>query len=536
MINTQLKKSKMMKYSRYIALCGCALMMFSSCDSFLDKLPDDRAEVNSDNKVTNLLVSAYPTASNIMINEMSTDNVTDNGTRYSTGLLKEELYRFNDVTNEGNDSPRSVWNGFYNAVATANQALAAIDEMGDPASLQAQKAEARLCRAYSMFQLATTFCMAWNPEKADEYLGLPYPKKPGSGVNDAYERGTLRELYANINEDIEAALPHINDDIYSNPKYHFNLKAAYAFAARFNLYYMNYDKCIQYANMVLGSVPTSVMRNFEPYTIFGREDIGNRYVMSSEAANLLLIPAYSTVGYDLTGVGDRRFGHSSAISSYETFWVSMPWGGGSSNNTLYYSTMIYGQEYSVAFPKIELFVEWVDKVLQTGYFHIVDPVFTGDETLLCRAEAYALKGGEDNLAKAVTDMNVWVTTHCKEKEGPTRRPVLTVDNVNSFIEALDPAPALPDGNRDRSLRKVLHPQGFTVAKGVQENVIVFLLHMRRLETIFQGLRFMDIKRYGIEHSHILAGEDAITFTAGDLRGAVQLPADVINAGLEANPR
>lgn len=60
--------------------------------------------------------------------------------------------------------------------------------------------------------------------------------------------------------------------------------------------------------------------------------------------------------------------------------------------------------------------------------------------------------------------------------------------------------------------------------------------MRRLETYWQGLRFLDIKRYGIEFSHNLDGDDPIAFKAGDLRGAIQLPADVIAAGLSANPR
>lgn len=524
-----------MKKIKYIALSALAVLSLTSCDSFLDKLPDDRAEVNTNEKITNLLVSAYPTSSNIILNEMSTDNVADNGSQYSTNLLKEELYRFKDVTDEGNDSPRHVWNGFYSAIATANQAIESINEMGNPASLKAQLAEAKLCRAYAMFQLATTFCMAWNPEKADEYLGLPYPKETGNAVNNM-PRGTLRELYENINDDIEAALPDVSDDIYSVPKYHFNLKAAYAFATRFNLYYMNYDKVIQYANIVLGTAPKSVMRNFEPYTQFGRNDIGNRYIMSSESANLLLIPAYSLAGRAIAGGTYTRFDHNQAIASYETFWVKMPWGTGSSNNTIYYANMLYGNNQCVAFPKIEEFFEYTDKVNGSGYVHIVDPVFTGDETLLCRAEAYALKGGADNLAKAVEDMNLWITTHCKASEGSTQRPVLTVQNINDFIGELDPAPAVPDGNRDRSMRKVLHPQGFTVAEGEQENVIVFLLHMRRLETIFQGIRFMDIKRYGIEHSHLIAGEDAATFTAGDKRGAIQLPSDVINAGLEANPR
>lgn len=523
----------MMKYSRYMALCVLALATLSSCDNFLDELPDDRAEVNNTEKVTNLLVSAYPQVSNALINEISSDNITDNGKQYSTNQLKEEIYRFQDITDESTDSPRQIWNGFYTAVATANQALESIEELGDPVTLQAQKAEAKLCRAYSMFQLATTFCMAWNPEKADEYLGLPYPTKPNESTD---ERGTLRQLYAAIDKDIEEALPYVSDDIYSTPKYHFNLKAAYAFAARFNLYYMNYDKCIQYADMVLGNAPTTVMRNFEPYTAFGYADIGNRYIMTSEAANLMLIPAYSLAGRSIAGGSYVRFDHSNSMAYYETFWPDMPWGSGSTNTTLYYSNMLYGPNQYVAFPKLVEFFEYTDKVIGTGYAHIVDAVFTGDETLLCRAEAYALKGGTDNLRKTVADLNIWVTTHCRESKGTATRPVLTISSINNFIEGLDYAPVLPDGNRDRSIRKKFNPQGFTVTEGEQENILVFLLQLRRLETIYQGMRFMDIKRYGIEHSHLLSGEDAITFTAGDLRGAIQLPNDVITAGLEANPR
>ena len=65
--------------------------------------------------------------------------------------------------------------------------------------------------------------------------------------------------------------------------------------------------------------------------------------------------------------------------------------------------------------------------------------------------------------------------------------------------------------------------------------------MRRLETMYQGLRFIDLKRYGISYTHLLKGEEQIIFNPessdyADPRGAIQLPADVIKAGLPANPR
>src|SRR3712207_7105226 len=108
-----------------------------------------------------------------------------------------------------------------------------------------------------MFRLSNAFCMAYDSTKAKTYLRLPYPKVSGVSVN---ERGTLSELYANINADIEAALPNVSDSHLKTPKYHFNRRAAYAFAARFNLYYHNYDKAIKYATEAIGADPSSMLR------------------------------------------------------------------------------------------------------------------------------------------------------------------------------------------------------------------------------------------------------------------------------------
>ena len=150
----------MKKYIGYIALCGWALLSLTSCDSFLDKLPDDRAEIDDEGKVVSLLVSAYPTVNNVLITEMSSDNMTDNGKSWSYSPLQDQLYRFKDVDDEGNDSPRSVWQGYYGAIATCNEALQDIALLPETATLKAAKAEALLCRAYSMFMLANTGCMA----------------------------------------------------------------------------------------------------------------------------------------------------------------------------------------------------------------------------------------------------------------------------------------------------------------------------------------------------------------------------------------
>lgn len=69
-----------------------------------------------------------------------------------------------------------------------------------------------------------------------------------------------------------------------------------------------------------------------------------------------------------------------------------------------------------------------------------------------------------------------------------------------------------------------------------EHNIQMILQMRRITMIYHGIRFQDLKRYGIEFCHFIDGEDPIVFKAGDLRGAIQIPDDVINDGVKPNPR
>ena len=542
--NIYLKKSGSVCCGIAVALTAATAL--TSCNDYLDELPDDRAELNTEDKITQLLVSAYPSVTNNLIHEMMSDNVDDNGRSYSSPVMCEELYRLQDPTEETDDTPYDVWEGYYHSVAVCNQALEAIEEMGTPESLLGDKAEAQLIRAYSMFQLANTFCMSWNPAKADEYIGLPYPLRPEQNVNTKYERGTLRQLYAAIDKDIEEALPNIGlaNANYKVPKYHFNTRAAYAFAARFNLYYMQYDKAVKYATEVLGTDPTAVMRNYAPYEDLGRQDFGNRWIRSDEDANLLLINSYTrSCRYLVSSYSNSRFNHNSTMASYETFWVEGPWGNGSSANSIIYANKLYGTNQCVAYPSYDEQFEYTDKLAGIGYAHAVDPVFTGDMLILERAEAYALQG---KLAEAVADMNTWMSTHCKDKVetqddgteavvGPAPA-VQTVASISAFVNGLDYAKRNPATWRERSLRKRMHPQGFTVETGDMENVLQLLLHMKRIENQPHGLRFNDLKRYGIEFTHAVRGEDPVIFIAGDLRGAVQLPNTVITAGLPGNER
>ena len=109
---------------------------------------------------------------------------------------------------------------------------------------------------------------------------------------------------------------------------------------------------------------------------------------------------------------------------------------------------------------------------------------------------------------------------------------LTREAVNNFYSGI--AYYTPT---EPTAKKELHPD-FTVEAGEQENFIQCILHMRRILTVHEGLRWFDVKRYGIKIYRRTNENNIITVTdelpAGDARRAIQLPQDVINAGLEAN--
>lgn len=522
------------KSMKKLIICGMVLMTslaFTSCDSFLDTLPDNRAEVNNETKITNLLVSAYPQSYPVVLWEMSSDNVMDNGSMYGVeNKATEDAYLWKEITYTATDSPQSLWNHCYMSIAAANQALQAIEELGGGERLNPQKGEALMCRAFAHFILANTFCEAYNPNTADSKLGIPYATKLEDEVAPQYSRGTLAETYQNIEKDLQQALPLIDDNLYKVSKYHFNKKAAYAFAARFYLFYVqqdksNYDKVITYANAVLGSDPTKMVRNYE--NELGMYDnpsnLADAYINAKTSANLMLQSIYSNwpTIYGPTIV-NQRYGMAREICEGETLWAPGVWG--SATNLFYES--LNGMTQKLSFPKYGSYMEYTDKQNGVGYMHTVIDVFTAEETLLCRAEAEIMKGTA-YYEQAAADLNVWVKAHAaspeKVSEYTWRQYVNYYTNLNYSSEST------------RTPKKKLNHPLFTL-DSYQENFIHALLHIRRMECIHSGMRWLDVKRWGIEITHNREGQSSDQLTKNDLRRAIQLPLDVISSGLEANPR
>lgn len=517
-----------MKLKYAAAALAAMTLSLSSCNDFLDTLPDNRTELDTPEKVTKMLVSAYSTANWNLLAEFYSDNTDDNSDRYQIfDRLSEEIYLWQDTRETGDDSPLTLWNSCYSAAAAANQALQAIEKLGNTEDLQAQRGEALVCRAYAHFMLSYIFCKAWTESGQYTDLGIPYSYEPETTVRPQYDRETIGRTYERIAADLEEGLPLIDDNNYSVPKYHFNRRAAYAFAARFYLYYRKYDKAIEYASMVLGDDPSLVLRD---WGAIGRLSLNdnlqpNAYIDAGEQANLLLISTRSYWGlYNGPLTVTCRYTHNITIANNETCLSEGVWGNCSS--TLRMQAANYSSVPKVMFRKFPTFYfEVVDPAAGTGYYNIVQPAFHTDETLLVRAEAYTML---QDYTHALSDMQAWQNAYT------TSEVQLTTEAVNNFygpIEYYTP--------EEPTVKKELHPD-FPIVDQTQENMLHFILHARRITTLHEGLRWGDVKRYGITVYRRTVDNRIITVTdtmlPDDPRRAIQLPHDVIEAGLTPNPR
>ena len=74
--------------------------LFTSCSDYLDELPDNRTELTTEESVTKILVSAYPTTTSCEIGELHSDNIDENSNLY-TYLFRFERAHVSLAANYG---------------------------------------------------------------------------------------------------------------------------------------------------------------------------------------------------------------------------------------------------------------------------------------------------------------------------------------------------------------------------------------------------------------------------------------------------
>ena len=539
-----------MKLRYKILFIAVALVGLSSCKDFLDKVPDTRVYLVNLDQLQQLLVTGYMDSNYALVGELSSDNVIDNnspskdGVRYHLSYydqFDEQVYAWDDVdlNISDSDSPSGVWNSCYGAIAVANAVLekglqfkstGMIEDepmtAADKARLDAILGEAYMIRAYHHFILAQIFCMPYRGDAINATLpGIPYSTKPETTLDPKYDRGTLKQTYDSIEADLLRGLPLITEEYYQSPKYHFNLASSNSFAARFYLIKRDYEKVVQYANAAFrGNEPSSMLNDgWWQEDFYYISDIGRYFTSIERPSNFQLFTSYSTwwrrfLGYRFTCNRDAKRatiqgpGPSWKRCQYQNTktkekFAMMPCFNGVCGSA-------GGQEYGSYYAGncFEQF-EYTDN-----------------------AEANLFLG---NIDAAFDDLYLWNEEHLSPNESDRYNHVeLTKEQIIDFYGCFDDPDRADPGYgivMKFNIDEVCPSDKYKLTDEI-EPYLQCIQHFRRIQLVHMGNRWFDIKRFGFTIEHKMGISDVYTLKVLDPRYAIQIPSEVIGAGLDPNPR
>ncbi|MCY4780784.1 RagB/SusD family nutrient uptake outer membrane protein [Sphingobacterium sp. UT-1RO-CII-1] len=159
--------------------------------------------------------------------------------------------------NEGYESDEQIldWNFAYERIAYANLAMD-VERVKPTTKYEHMKQlevrlAARFHRARNYYQLAQLFCKAYDPQTADQEMGLPL--RLDYDLDVSYERSSLKQLYVQILKDLHEAEEIGQEHSVDNGKnpYFPGLLSVEALASRIYLQMGDYKKAQEYADKVL---------------------------------------------------------------------------------------------------------------------------------------------------------------------------------------------------------------------------------------------------------------------------------------------
>lgn len=494
-------------------------LFLTSCQGFLDKDPDSTLNVtiDSEEKIAELLTGAYPEASYFAFLEARTDNVEERIGGVHT-RLNEAMYFWEDYDQEDLDTPLSYWNSCYAGIAQANKALELLSEYPKTDRVKALYGEAFLLRAYLHFMLVNIWAEPYGTEKAKNSPGIPYLTKPEKHALVDYSRGTVAEVYDKIETDLKLGISLVDDNFYKKPKFHFNKKAAYAFASRFYLMKGQWDLVIEYADYVLGSNPKQSLRN---WTTYGKQYQNNHkalfvtYTNAEEPANLLLTTTQSrwkrNLPVDKFGFTDQKANELFAGKGIDGCDSD------AGRKLNYITTYLFSDSESPV--NNGVYISKFDELSLLGStgtkpkdLYVTNVLLTTDEVLLNRMEAYAMKREYD---KSVEDLKEYI----RGKYGDLAVPPCSTESYtsinSSFYETYSPF------------------YGLTLK---QLALVKIISDFRQKEFLHEGLRWFDIRRFYIPVRRTTKSSIYQPLRKEDPRKLLQIPTEAINRGLQPNPR
>ncbi|MDL2289925.1 RagB/SusD family nutrient uptake outer membrane protein [Paludibacteraceae bacterium OttesenSCG-928-F17] len=500
--------------------------VFMGCGNFLNKTPDNRAELSTPKDIASLLVAAYPQQNHVWFTELRSDNTTDVGpTAPADDATRRQSYYWQRVEAQSQDTPDGFFFSTYGSIAAINHALQAIEKMEKEGTYSKKetdplRGEALVARAYNHFMLVNLFAEHYDPATAATYPAIAYVTTVEDRPIMDYERLTVEQVYNLIEKDLLEGLSLIADDSYSQPKWHFNKKAANTFASRFYLFRGLYqtddngeddwDKVIRYANLALEGKPESFLRDWSSTYRLSMDAFGTEYSRSTNRANFLICSNISVMTrnwyyrytMDLDLLRARTANKSTHPINDTKFEYLLSYKGAGAASLGCYNVF----KFNEIFKRDGINANF-------GYPYVMYTPIVAEEALFNLMEAYTIKERYDDVLDL---FNKYYAARIKDYNTPAAGSDYSVTNLTIEMKY--------GGNKLENWPQ-LTPHFISRLSQKQIVYLTCIVNVRASEFVGEGHRWFDIKRMHIPVTHKIYPTTQMVLEPNDPRRVINLPAE-----------
>lgn len=468
------------------------MLLLTSCGDFLEESSQDEIRPTTTEDLASVLYKeAYPyaTVCTDAYLTLLTDEVENK--QYILPAYKDRMekgkpvYTFSKTMFDGEESfisDENSWMNYYTLIKGCNVVLDYVYDMrGKDEDKKAIAGQARALRAYYYLKLLTIYSLPYDESIADKELGVTHILS--SHVSDKYpERSSLRASYDLVESELLTAAEELKD-YKPSTVYRISKTGVDLLLSRLYLYEKKWDKCIEYATNAINEGPKlndfkALSTSMNVFELNSPEIIWN-YTGSVKASEYV----QST---NMVSGGMLPYNLSQKVMDmYEI---------GDMRNCVTPASPVYSKRFVGGYAS----GGWYAQKITSYSSQNGENGLRMAEAYLNRAEAYAQSNKKE---KAIYDLN----TLRENRFHATCYAPLTITDENELK--------------------------------------MFIRDERQREFIWEGgLRWMDIKRYGLSVTHEFIDEEGVkttyTLNENDPLYALPIPNDAIvkNPNLQQNKR
>jgi hypothetical protein len=245
-----------MKNIKIFAIGTVLALGLSSCgDNFFDldmeQNKTSQTSFNTAKDVKNGMIGAYYSLGNyrfygrnvVALGDMASDLAIADAS--SGHFVAINTYQITDTNEELDD----IWNYGYKVIDRCVRTINGAEKVKaggvtdeEEEAINSYLSQCYALRALATFTLTNIYGLPYQPNQANDQLGIILVKDKPYTTNDKVHRSSVEDCYALVLEDIKKAKELYTDESEMNgaPQFYFNLAAIYALEARVNLFMGNY--------------------------------------------------------------------------------------------------------------------------------------------------------------------------------------------------------------------------------------------------------------------------------------------------------